>query len=257
MLALGLGSEEIPVVRVMSDASQFAASSHAVNPRGSLTRDLPLDLGARSESVMRRTSWIILTVICLWSALVSAGLFALWSYGAAPGEAGTPPSPWPSESHIAREGRYTLVFFAHPLCPCTRSSLTELARLVSVCDAQVDAHVVFILPEDGDSSWSESDLIATAHSIPGVTVHVDRDRRETKLFHARTSGSCCLYDADGRLIFQGGLTVARGHEGDNDGARTILKMLKDIEAPVCKTPVFGCPLFETGNSCPQPKSSTH
>jgi hypothetical protein len=220
-------------------------------------RVLRLGLGASIARVMRRTSWIILTVICFWSALVSAGLFALWSYGAAPGDAGTPPSSWPSESNIGREGRYTLVFFAHPLCPCTRSSLTELARLISLGGAQVDTHVVFILPEGGDSSWSDSDLIATAHSIPGATVHVDRDRRETKLFHARTSGSCCLYDADGRLVFQGGLTVARGHEGDNDGARTILKMLKGIETPVCKTPIFGCPLFETDESCLQPKSSSH
>lgn len=205
-----------------------------------------------SARVMRRPPWIISTVICIWIALVSAGMFAIGSYSAAPGESGAPPSSWPSGSSIERDGRYTLVFFAHPLCPCTRSSLEELARLVALANRQVDVHVVFILPEGGDSSWHDSDLVAKARSIPGVRVHSDVSRRETSLFNARTSGCCFLYDASGRLVFDGGLTFARGHEGDNDGTRAILAQLKGGKVGIGKTPAFGCPLFEPEGEGMQP-----
>ncbi len=211
----------------------------------------------KNARVMGRPSWIIVTVICFWSALVSAGLFALWSYGAAPGEPGAPPSSWRVESSIERDGRFTLVFFAHPLCPCTRSSLAELARLIPLANDQLDAHVVFILPEGGDSSWHDSDLVSTAALyVPGVAVHCDVDRRETRLFNARTSGCCFLYDTNGDLVFEGGLTFARGHEGDNDGTRVILALLKGSKVDIGKTPAFGCPLLEPDAMGIQPNSSS-
>jgi len=184
-------------------------------------------------------------VVLAWCALVATGLYLLWSYGAAPGVAGTPPATWPERSRIHQDGRFELVFFAHPLCPCTRSSLAELAKFLAVCHDQVETHVVFIAPDGADSSWCDSDLVRQARRIPGVDVLLDHDRRETKLFHVRTSGCCLLYDPGGELAFQGGLTVARGHEGDSDGARIVLALVAGNQAEVESSPVFGCPLFES------------
>ena len=36
-------------------------------------------------------------------------------------------------------------------------------------------------------------------------------------FGAETSGQTLLYDRDGRLLFSGGTTGSRGHDGDNAG----------------------------------------
>jgi hypothetical protein len=51
-----------------------------------------------------------------------------------------------------------------------------------------------------------------------------------------------LYDARGRLLFSGGLTSARGHEGDSFGLRRIRSLLLTGEADRRDAPVFGCSL---------------
>jgi hypothetical protein len=147
--------------------------------------------------------------------------------------------------------RPTLLVFAHPACPCTRATLAELERLLATCCDQFDAHVLFIAPEGTDSSWRDTDLVRTARRIPSVTVHVDAGRRETDLFRERTSGACLVYDTSGRLLFNGGLTAARGHEGDNPGTAAIKALMarKGEQPPV---PVFGCPLFECDDRSAEP-----
>ena len=47
-------------------------------------------------------------------------------------------------------------------------------------------------------------------------------------------------DADGRLVFSGGITVARGHSGDNAGRSALAALLTDGTAATTKTAVFGC-----------------
>ena len=63
------------------------------------------------------------------------------------------------------------------------------------------------------------------------------------VFHAETSGQTALYDATGNLLFSGGITSARGHEGDNDGRAAVVSLLTSDGAEERETPVFGCPLF--------------
>jgi hypothetical protein len=60
---------------------------------------------------------------------------------------------------------------------------------------------------------------------------------------AETSGYVALYDANGRLLFSGGITRSRGHEGESAGRRTICALLAGEVVADPKTPVFGCPLF--------------
>ena len=56
-----------------------------------------------------------------------------------------------------------------------------------------------------------------------------------------TSGHALLFDRDGRLLFRGGITPARGHEGDNFGASAIAARLAGRPARA-EAPVFGCPI---------------
>src|SRR4051812_41020138 len=86
--------------------------------------------GAMIRREMFKSRWTVL--ILLWAAAVCLGGTLLWRYAATEGVAAMPPEQWPAGLAIAREpGRSTLVFLAHPRCPCTRASLTELAVLMS------------------------------------------------------------------------------------------------------------------------------
>ncbi|MEZ5973957.1 MAG: hypothetical protein R3E96_03675 [Planctomycetota bacterium] len=66
-------------------------------------------------------------------------------------------------------------------------------------------------------------------------------------FGAHTSGAVVLYSEEGRLQFQGGVTAARAHEGDNLGRESLLSLYGGSGQVVAHTPVFGCPL--QGGSC--------
>ena len=143
--------------------------------------------------------------------------------------AGTPPALWPAQSRIARKpGSLSLVMVVHPHCPCSRASIEELADLMVQAHGRLEASVVFIKPPGFTSNWAKTSLWRSAAAIPGVSETVD-DGREARLFGAATSGQTMGYDRNGRLLFSGGITAARGHLGDNPGASAITALL---EGPV-------------------------
>lgn len=187
------------------------------------------------------------TVMILWALVVGTGTFFLWGYENAPGVKSSPaPAAFPAEANILRDGaRPTLMMFAHPHCPCTRASLAELSRLMTVANGRVVAHVLFIKPDGTGGGWVAGDLWASAAAIPGVRVAADEGGREAARFGAGTSGLTLLYGADGRLLFSGGITAARGHEGDNAGRDALTALLADGRGGMSETPVFGCQLFDS------------
>jgi hypothetical protein len=75
-----------------------------------------------------------------------------------------------------------------------------------------------------------------------VTTVRDDDGVEAARFQALTSGATALYDPQGRLLFSGGITSARGHEGDSFGIRRISSLLRTGKADRADAPVFGCSL---------------
>ncbi|HLK57286.1 MAG TPA: hypothetical protein VKU00_12010, partial [Chthonomonadaceae bacterium] len=81
-----------------------------------------------------------------------------------------------------------------------------------------------------------------AASLPGVTALPDEEGREAQSFHAATSGYTLLYDGNGRLLYRGGITSARGHEGANAGQETLLALLQGQQPTHTQFPVFGCSL---------------
>src|SRR5262249_39534642 len=93
-------------------------------------------------------------------------------------------------------------------------------------------------------SWQQSEIVTRARAMQGVSTHSDWERSDTRLFGARTSGTCLLYDRQGKLTFHGGLTGARGEIGDNDGRHALENLPRDKSTPIGATPSYGCPLFE-------------
>ena len=179
-----------------------------------------------------------------WLLAVVTAMVLLIGYSKSPGDAGSPPIHWPSESRISVDtSRPTLVMFAHPRCPCTRATLGELELLMARCQGRVAAHVLFLKPHGTTEDWAKTDLWRHASVIPGVMVHSDDDGTEASRFHSATSGHTMLYDQNGRLLFQGGITISRGHAGDNPGRSALTALLGHTSANQVATAVFGCSLL--------------
>ncbi len=207
----------------------------------------------RNESQHRRKAWwlVLPTVMVVWLGMVGVGLSWMWEYEATPGEFTTSLMHWPSDSRMIRNAhRPTLIVFAHPRCPCTRATISELALIMAHCPGHVDVHVLFFKPSGFPTEWEKSDLWFSAEAIPGVKVICDEDGSEAKRFRAATSGYSLLYNSKGRLLFDGGITGSRGHSGDNTGRSTIESLLLNgVADQKPQTFVFGCPLLGRNNAC--------
>jgi hypothetical protein len=180
----------------------------------------------------------------VWLGLAVWGTLAMMSASNKAGPAGAPPAKWPVESSVPHPAlKPTLIMFVHPDCACSKASVGELSLLMGSCQGRVNARVLFFKSAKRTPHWLESDLWRQAAAIPGVNAVIDVDGREARLFGAETSGDVVLYEADGRLRFQGGITLYRGHLGENRGLAAVRALICHEPSQVTQTPVFGCPLF--------------
>ena len=173
------------------------------------------------------------------------------TYENAPGSAGAIPRSWPADSAIQpASDRPTLVMLAHPQCPCTRASIDELAHVMARIQNKALVYVLFYAPRDpsrtslSGTDWENTDTRRSAAQIPGVRVISDLDGAEAHRFGAETSGHTFLFDSSGRLIFNGGITQARGHSGDNAGESSLVSLINNGTSRWANTLVFGCSLAD-------------
>jgi hypothetical protein len=208
------------------------------------------EFAAQSQSRRRGGRLILCASTLLWLLMVSTGLWILWGYENTPGAGAHSPLLWPTDSRIQpAKDRATLVMLAHPHCPCTRASIGELASLMTHSQGRVTAYVLFLKPSGFVEDWEKTDLWQSAASIPGVNVVADESGAEARRFHAATSGQTLLFDAEGRLLFSGGITGSRGHSGDNTGRSAIVSLVNAGISEQTETFVFGCPLFNANSEC--------
>lgn len=201
-----------------------------------------------------RPLWI--GVVAVWLALVCAGLGMVVAYDNRPGVSAIAPASWPANSRLDRTTVPTLVMVIHPRCDCSRASLGELAEVMARAVVKPRAYVAILKPEGLAEDWDVTGLRRIAMGIPGVKVVRDEGGIESGAFGARTSGQTYLYGPDGRLLFSGGITSARGHAGESIGRTAILAHLaqahqstsalthQSTSAPEHQStsPVFGCSL---------------
>ncbi len=178
----------------------------------------------------------------LWTAAILAGFYRLMEYGATPGERVSSAAHWPAGSQLVpHSGRANLVMFLHPRCSCSGASVDELAELMARSAESIAAQVLVFKPGNVSANWERTELWDAA-AIPGVQVFADEEGTRARQFGASTSGHTFLFDRDGRLLFSGGLTRARGQTGDSVGCSSILALLTSGERYQAETPVFGCAL---------------
>jgi hypothetical protein len=185
-------------------------------------------------------------VVAGWVAVVCVATVWVWNYKTTPGVASKPPAAWPGSVALDRS-RTTLVVALHPLCTCSDATISELARVMSSVEARPAVYALFYDYEPRTRPVNETSLWRRAAAIPGVVVMRDPGGEMAKSFGAETSGDVIAYGADGRLLFHGGVTAARGHEGDSFGRQRLLAVLRGEAPDKRESPVFGCNLDELTN----------
>ena len=197
-----------------------------------------------NPSLPFRSVRTINVMVAVWVCSVVAGMLTLAKYSSAPGIAAGPPRSFPTIAEFPRQSsRPLLVMFVHPKCPCSRASINELARLVARCRDRMDLTALFVVPPGCSPEWHKTALWENANAIPGLRVIVDLDGRLASEFAVTTSGHCLVYDAQENLVFSGGITTGRGHEGDSLGRAIVTGIvLHSTFGGPRECSAYGCPL---------------
>ena len=191
------------------------------------------------QFAMKKTT--LLVSASLWVCAVVAGIIVMMRFSAGAGSQGLAPGVWPPETEVRQEAKVaTLVMLVHPRCSCTSASLDSLAWLMARARGKLAARALFYEPESRSPEWVETATWKNAGKIPGVVRIRDHDAAEAKRFGMVTSGDVQLFDAEGKLIYSGGITPGRGMAGDSEGRRAILAFVEKSETVVARRPVFGC-----------------
>jgi len=182
----------------------------------------------------------------IWLGTVAAAYRAIRRFESTPGRAAVARKSWPAESGLVRtSGAATLVMLVHPQCSCTRASMQELGAVIEKAPRTMRTYVVVYRPRGAKPGWEQTDVYASAMRLRNTRVIVDEEGREAKRFGAFTSGQTFLYDAAGRLRFEGGITLLRGHAGNNSGRQEMIRLANAPEGQATH-PVFGCSIFSRG-----------
>jgi len=182
-------------------------------------------------------------MIAVWGIGVLLGMTSLMRYQMTPAAHAAAPGHWPANASFSPSPLHpTLIMTLHPRCPCSRASLHELEQIMAHSAGRLEAHVLFVIPQNAPSDWRDGDLWGIAQSIPDVTVSIDKGGHDASAFGATTSGQVMVYDIAGELRFSGGITDGRGHEGDNDGMFSVLDIVRLGGSRIVTTPVYGCSL---------------
>jgi hypothetical protein len=194
----------------------------------------------RASSAATRRVWMG-CILGLSGASTLLGVAALLTFDQTAGAVSTVPVKWPASSSIERTGHAnTLLVFVHPFCSCSVATLSELATL-GITGHYPSTTVLFYRSKD--SNWKPGSLWRKAErEMPGAHLVWDEDGHEAKRFGARTSGYSFLYGPGGELLFKGGVTGSRGHEGDNSGIDRLRASIETGRAAPFASLVFGCAL---------------
>jgi hypothetical protein len=194
---------------------------------------------ATSARIFRNRRLPLALALIVWTALVTAGLAGLTRYAMTPGAPPRSTRDWPSGVAFHPTDReLTLVITIHAQCPCSRATIAELAKLLTRHREQIGVCALLV---QFDSNQEYADAL---RRLPAVTVIQDNAGAVSEQFGSQTSGQTFAFDRAGHLLFSGGITASRGHEGDNAGTDVIEAILSGHSTNARSTPVFGCALTD-------------
>jgi hypothetical protein len=201
----------------------------------------------------RNGLWI--AVVSIWAVSLIAAFMGMTQYALTPGVAMAAPSQWPAELPFSPAPKgITLVLALHPQCPCSRATVNNLAEVIDSHPRQATCYVLMVRPAGEPVNWEHTTLWDSAAAIPGTTVMTDLAGKWSARLGALTSGEVYAFDSAGRLLFSGGITESRGHEGYSTGSAALAAILEGAQPKQLHTPVYGCllgvspPATQEGNA---------
>lgn len=208
------------------------------------TRSLPSNAPVENPHLEIGPLKIPIWIACLiWGVMMFAGLLVTIDYQWHPTTTSKTPEQWPLASPISGpRDQSVMLMFLHPHCPCSRSSLAELANLAKQVPTHPTIKILFLESSDFSVPVEQTAAWRAASAIPQATVQHDQDGKLSRLFGASSSGTLVLYDKTGRLQFAGGITAGRGHSGTNPGIEALTACLNGAGGSRRVFPVFGCPI---------------
>jgi hypothetical protein len=190
--------------------------------------------------MMRGSQLPIVALGAAWSLAILWTCGSLWDHAYRPAKNPTDfPAPFAADETTSSS---RIVLFAHPFCPCTKATLSELEESLSRLPANVAVAVVFVTVGLPPAEVSASPLMAMARSLPHVTVKQDDAGHLACSYGATVSGETFFVDSRGRVLYHGGLTPARGHQGDATGQTLLEQVARGKREGPCAAPIFGCSL---------------
>lgn len=153
------------------------------------------------------------------------------------------PALWPVTSALRRPaGRPRMLVFVHPFCSCTAATIAELSK-VSVRARAGSPEITVLFIRSIHSKWPRKNALWNeAEKLAGARVVWDEGGQEARRFGANTSGFVVLYSGEGKLLFRGGVTGSRGHQGDNYGLDQLMASIDSQKEASKSSLVFGCAL---------------
>ena len=189
----------------------------------------------------------VMVTLVVWCASAAVGWAWLAHFSSTPGQQDSAPLLLPERlaalSFAGSSGSKQLFVVLHPQCSCSRATVSELSRILSHNPQAARVTVLLYQPGALPPHWKAANALAEQIEELRVAAVSDIDGRYAAALHASTSGEVILYSGDGRLLFQGGITSQRGHEGDSFGGAELSRALQGRTPVVSKTAVFGCPVL--------------
>lgn len=181
---------------------------------------------------------------------VALGWYQLIHFSSTPGAQFAAPARWPGEIPLSRAaGLPLLLVFVHPRCSCTPATLRQLDTTLESTQAAVQVALVVYGSKALSPEAANPRALVSEPSSPARLLHApaqivsDPGGLLARRFGAATSGEIVLYAADGRLLFQGGITPMRSEVGAGPGADALSNALTTGAAQLRQASVFGCPIF--------------
>lgn len=192
------------------------------------------------------------TAIFLVTAVLAAvvGWYQLFLFSSTPGQQLAAPAQLPAQLSAdwpapALSQFPLLLVFIHPQCSCTHATLDQLDRILDHPGNATPVRIVLAVYQSRKLDRSP----VLAEFKPATWLHqpfhlmADTDGALARRFGAATSGEIVLYAADGRLLFQGGITPERAQAGDSATADALRNALLKGTPQSGRARVFGCPIF--------------
>lgn len=202
---------------------------------------------AEPSTPSESTSSFSKVTFCTWFVLIVLGMgwLALYSRTSADDlvyAASLPEIGSPQGSVVAQSENLTVLCFLHPKCPCSVATLNELKTILA--EANREATLYFYTPTElKREDWLNTKLVSEARQSPRFHIESDPDGRVADQYKVSTSGTVLMYGTNGKLLFGGGITSARGHTGPCDAGEALRARIVQPQAEAAYTyPAFGCAL---------------